>query len=117
LVRDCGYAADLPDRAAVLHAEIEVSGISYAAAKLQLALCFHLAVLDARDELAIGISRLRELTRSGDYAYYVEIAHFMAGLPLPENAPTARWIDGEQRTRERWRDVVVARRDRVHAVR
>ncbi|MBJ7002727.1 ATP/GTP-binding protein [Streptomyces sp. CRPSP2-6A1] len=112
LVRDAGYAADLPDRAAVLLAEIGVSGISYAAAKLHLTLCFHHAVLGAQDELEAGIARLRELTRSGDYAYYVEIAHFMADLPLPAETARARWIDGEQRTRERWRNIVTTRRER-----
>ncbi|MFF5476723.1 ATP/GTP-binding protein [Streptomyces sp. NPDC012935] len=117
LVREAGYAADLPDRAAVLLAEIDVSGISYAAAKLQLALCFHHAVLDARDELAAGISLLHELTRSGDYAYYVEIAHFMADLPLPPNVAQARWIDGERRTRERWRNIVMTRRNRLGTAR
>ncbi|MEV6961335.1 ATP/GTP-binding protein [Streptomyces sp. NPDC051207] len=115
LVRDAGYAADVPDRAAVLLAEISVSGISYAAAKLQLALCFHHAVFDARDELAAGISRLRELTDSGDYAYYVEIAHFMADLPLSTDTARARWIDGEQRTRERWRNIVMTRRNHLEA--
>ncbi|MEU2624768.1 ATP/GTP-binding protein [Streptomyces sp. NPDC007157] len=113
LVRDAGSATDLPDRAAVLLAEIDVSGVSYAAPKLQLALCFHHAVLDTREELAAGISRLRERTRSGDYAYYVEIAHFMAGLPLPTDTARARWIDGEERTRERWRGIVTTRRDHL----
>ncbi|MGA5057828.1 hypothetical protein ACPB99_10290 [Streptomyces pseudogriseolus] len=98
LVRDAGFYADLPDRAAVLLAEIGVSGISYAAAKLQLALCFHHAVLDAQDDLVDAITRLRELTQSGDYACHVEIAHFMAGLPLPEHTAQARWIDGRRST-------------------
>jgi hypothetical protein len=117
LVRDAGLAADLPERAAVLLAEIAVSGVSYAAAKLQLALCFHHAVLDAHDDLAAGIDCLRELTQSGDYAYYVDIAHFMAGLPLPEQAARARWIDGEERTRERWRSIVIRRRQLLDAAR
>lgn len=117
LVRDAGFAADLPGRAAVLLAEIGVSGISYAAAKLQLALCFHHAVLEAQDDLAIAITRLRELTQSGDYAYYVDIAHFMAGLPLPEHTARARWIDGEQQTRERWRHLVRARRNHLSTTR
>jgi hypothetical protein len=64
LVRDAGFAADVPDRAAILLAEI-----SYAAAKLQLALCFHHAVLDAQDDLATATAtataRLSELTQSG----------------------------------------------------
>ncbi|MFI7893359.1 ATP/GTP-binding protein [Streptomyces sp. CACIS-1.16CA] len=113
LVRDAGFSADVPDRAAALLAEIGVSGISYAAAKLQLALCFHHAVLDAQDVLVDTITRLRELTRSGDYAYYVEIAYFMAGLPLPEHTAQARWINGERRTRERWRHLVQTRRSRL----
>ncbi|WP_329412202.1 ATP/GTP-binding protein [Streptomyces sp. NBC_00704] len=113
LVRDAGFAADLPDRAAVLLAEIEVSGIAYAAAKLQLALCFHHAVLGVQDDVATAIASLRELTRSGDYAYYVDIAHFMAGLPLPEHTAGARWTDGERQTRERWRHLVMTRRGRT----
>jgi hypothetical protein len=117
LVRDAGFTADLPDRAAVLFAEIAVSGITYVAAKLQLALCFHHAVLDAQDDLAGAINRLRELTQNGYYAYYVEIAHFMAGLPLPPNTTRARWIDGEQQTRERWRNIVTTRRDHVATAR
>ncbi|MFD5913553.1 ATP/GTP-binding protein [Streptomyces massasporeus] len=117
LVRDAGFDADVPDRAAVLLAEIGVSGISYAAAKLQLALCFHHAVLDAQDVLVDAITRLRELTQSGDYAYYVEIAHFMAGLPFPEHTARARWIDGERQTRERWRHLVETRRRRLGTTR
>ncbi|WP_327168341.1 ATP/GTP-binding protein [Streptomyces subrutilus] len=117
LVRDAGFAADLSDRAAVLYSEIGVSGISYAAAKLQLVLCFHHAVLDARADLTVCITRLRELTQDGFYAYYVEIAHFMAGLPLPEHTTRATWIDGEQRTRQRWRDLVMARRDYIGSAR
>lgn len=54
--------------------------------------------------------RLRELTREGYYAYYVDIAHFMAGVPLGTSSQ-ARWIDGERPTRQRWRDLVIARRD------
>ncbi|MDX3851067.1 ATP/GTP-binding protein [Streptomyces sp. AK02-01A] len=117
LVRDAGFAGDVPDRAAVLLAEISGSGISYAAAKLQLALCFHHAVLDAQDDLTTAIARLRELTQSGDYAYYVEIAYYLADLPLPEDTARARWIDGEQRTRERWRDIVMTRRDHLSTAR
>ncbi|PVC97319.1 ATP/GTP-binding protein [Streptomyces sp. CS014] len=113
LVRDAGFSADVPDRAAALLAEIGVSGISYAAAKLQLALCFHHAVLDAQDVLVDTITRLRELTQSGDYAYYVEIAYFMAGLPFPEHTAQARWINGERQTRERWRHLVQTRRSHL----
>jgi hypothetical protein len=63
------------------------------------------------------ITRLRELTQSGDYAYYVEIAHFMAGLPFPEHTARVRWIDGERQTRERWRHLVENRRSRLGTTR
>ncbi|WP_442738395.1 hypothetical protein ACQUSN_21260 [Streptomyces pseudogriseolus] len=88
-----------------------------AAEEVELALCFHYAVLDAQDDLATAIARLRELTQSGDYAYYVEIAHFMAGLPLTEHIAPARWLDGERQTRERWRNLVETRRNRLGAAR
>ncbi|MEV7501637.1 ATP/GTP-binding protein [Streptomyces sp. NPDC093018] len=110
LIRDAGVAGDVPDRAADLLAEIGVSGLSYAATKLHLAVCFHHAVLDTQGRLMEEIARLREVTQNGDYAYYVEIAHFMAGLPLPEHTARAQWIDGEQQTRERWQSLVATRR-------
>ncbi|MEU5978706.1 hypothetical protein [Streptomyces sp. NPDC047315] len=113
VVRDAGWEADLSERAAVLFAEIEHSGLAYAATKLQLALCFHHAVLDDRDGVAAGIVRLRELTQNDNYAYYVEIAHFMADLPLSGHTARARWTDGEQRTRQRWRGLVLLRRRRT----
>ncbi|WP_405755672.1 hypothetical protein OG232_37805 [Streptomyces sp. NBC_01411] len=70
---------------------------------LELAVCFHHAVLDTA-EVTTGISRLRDVTRNGDYAY------FMAGRPL--NAPSpARWLDGGQVARRRWRGLVTTRRD------
>ncbi|MFJ3861543.1 hypothetical protein ACIPRL_35620 [Streptomyces sp. NPDC090085] len=55
-----------------------------------------------------AISRLRDLTRGGDYACYVDIAHFMADMPL-NRASAAHWLDGEQQTRSRWRSLVTAR--------
>jgi hypothetical protein len=110
---DLGHPCVRIKQPTVLLAEIDVCGISYAAAKLQLALCFHHAVLDAQDDLATAITRLRELTQSGDYTYYVEIAHFMADLPLPEHTARALWTDGERQTRERWRNLVETRRSRL----
>ncbi|MBE8477727.1 MULTISPECIES: hypothetical protein [Streptomyces] len=110
LVRDAGRGADVLDRGAVLRAEIDVSGIAYAAAKLQLALCFHHAVLGDDAGLQLAIDQLRGLTRRGGYAYYVDIAYFMGDLPLPVAAPGPRWVDGQRRTRQRWRGLVTARR-------
>jgi hypothetical protein len=35
----------------------------------------------------------------------------MADLPLPADHPAPQWLDGEQATRTRWRDLVAARRE------
>ncbi|MER6015971.1 hypothetical protein [Streptomyces bluensis] len=58
---------------------------------------------------AAAIGRLRENTRDGDYAYYRDIAHFMASQPFEEPSP-ARWIEGERQARQQWRELVTARR-------
>ncbi|MEV6726616.1 hypothetical protein AB0M94_37490 [Streptomyces xanthochromogenes] len=57
------------------------AGLDTAQATLELAMCFHHAVRGAADCAAASIARLHNLTRDGDYAYYLDIAHFMAGLP------------------------------------
>ncbi|WP_336116500.1 hypothetical protein [Streptomyces sp. PTD9-10] len=76
LVRDAGFAADLPGRAAVLLAEIGVSGL---------------------------LHRHRPLH----------------GRPSTFRAhpARARWIDGEQQTRERWRHLVTTRRNHLATTR
>ncbi|MFF0066513.1 hypothetical protein ACFYRC_34265 [Streptomyces sp. NPDC005279] len=66
--------------------------------------------------MSASITRLNDLTRSGDYAYYIDIAHFMADLPHDSPSPP-RWLDGEQATRQRWRSLVTARRHHLHAAR
>ncbi|MGP4001557.1 ATP/GTP-binding protein [Streptomyces sp. 8N706] len=109
LVRDAGEPADWEDRAAHLRTEISIAGLTSAETTLELAVCFHHAVRGADDELAAVITRLRDLTQSGNYAYYVDLAHFMAGLTLAVPS-RARWLDGEQLTRSRWRALVTARR-------
>lgn len=58
------------------------------------------------------IARLRESTRGGDYAYYSDIAAFMAGLPV-ETASTARWVAGAPAARRRRHALVTARKNRV----
>ncbi|MFC9429567.1 hypothetical protein [Streptomyces sp. NPDC056987] len=97
LVRDAGCARDVEDRARRLRTDIRVAGLASTEATLDLALCFHHAVQDERAALATTIARLRERTHSGDYAYYTDLTHFMAGLPLPAPSP-ARWLDTEQET-------------------
>ncbi|OKI37470.1 ATP/GTP-binding protein [Streptomyces sp. TSRI0281] len=108
LLRDAGTAG-VEDRAQVLAAEISTSGLAFAQAKLELALAFHHAVRDDHNQTAASIRRLRELTRPDYYAYYTDIAHFMAGLPLTHPSP-AQWLEGEHTTRNRWRALVEARR-------
>jgi hypothetical protein len=54
------------------------------------------------------IARLRKNTRGGDFAYYGDIAAFMAGV-APAHLSGTPWVDGEPATRERWRDLVTAR--------
>ncbi|MDX3697460.1 hypothetical protein PV726_46145 [Streptomyces europaeiscabiei] len=75
-------------------------------------LAFHHAVRDDHAQVAGVIARLRESTRGGDYAYYSDIAHFMAGLPV-EAPSTALWVDGELTARQRWHALVTARKDRA----
>lgn len=116
LLRDAGTHAGLEDRAQVLQAEISTSGLAFTHSKLELALAFHHAVRGHQDGITAGIRRLRELTREDYYAYYVDIAHFMAGL-FADEPSTARWIDGPQTTRQRWRALVTARRDYLRAAR
>ncbi|MEU2718747.1 hypothetical protein [Streptomyces sp. NPDC007205] len=81
---------------------------------LQLAAAFHQALLDDHAALAATLSRLREQTQNGDYAYYIDIVSFMAGLPLPADHTAPQWLDGEQATRTRWRTLVTARQHRLH---
>ncbi|WP_034091999.1 hypothetical protein [Streptacidiphilus albus] len=122
LVRDAGRPGpDFQDRVRALRTEITAAGPPAARATLQLALCFHHAVLDTGTatvtdpDLDAAIARLRELTATGDHGYYADIAHFMADRPLPPHpvSPT-RWIDPKPLIRDRWRDLVIARRTRLH---
>ncbi|MFD5399286.1 hypothetical protein ACFWJW_34395 [Streptomyces sp. NPDC127097] len=48
-------------------------------ATLELALCFHHAVRDDHEGIAANIGRLRELTISGDYAYYTYVSEPFCG--------------------------------------
>ncbi|MFE6853388.1 hypothetical protein ACFVDH_21685 [Streptomyces sp. NPDC057674] len=108
LVRDAGTDRDVLDRVHVLREEIRVSGVAIATAILELVVCFHQAVLGDNQGVTGTIARLRDLTGSGDYAYYSDIAAFMAGRTVP--SASARWIDDEATVRRRWRQLVTARR-------
>ncbi|MFJ9380334.1 ATP/GTP-binding protein [Streptomyces sp. NPDC101455] len=109
LIRDAGTPA-LDDRVRALRTELDVAGLTSMAPVLELALAFHQAALDDHAGLFATVSRLRELTQDGDGAYYIDIVHFMAGLPLPAQHTAPQWLDGEEATRGRWHALVVARR-------
>ncbi|MFF1405105.1 ATP/GTP-binding protein [Streptomyces sp. NPDC058294] len=113
LVRDAGTLPGL-ETARDLRAETRDAGITAAEAVLELALAFHHAVLGEQDKVRAVIDRLHELARTGDYAYYADIVHYMGGLALPGPA-SARWLDGADAVRNRWHDLVQTRRARLGA--
>ncbi|MEU7244910.1 hypothetical protein ACI2L4_35125 [Streptomyces sparsogenes] len=100
------------DRVQLLRAEAQVAGVVAAEAILSLGVAFHCAVANDHNQITASINRLRTLTQGGAHAYYIDIAHFMADQPLAEPS-TARWLDGAEPTRRRWRALVTARRDLV----
>ncbi|WP_093872096.1 hypothetical protein [Streptomyces sp. TLI_105] len=108
LLLDAGTDRDVLDRAHVLREEIRISGVAIATAILELIVCFHEAVLGDGRGITETIARLRDLTVGGDYAYYTDIAAFMADLPIPPSS--VRWVDDEATVRGRWRHLVLARR-------
>ncbi|MFB8183235.1 ATP/GTP-binding protein [Streptomyces sp. NPDC055966] len=112
-IRDAGNLA-LDDRIHTLRTELDNAGLTSMTPTLELAAAFHQAVLDETDAHAATLTRLREQTQNGDYAYYVDIASFMAGLPLPADHTAPQWLDGEQATRDRWRTLVTARLHHLH---
>ncbi|MGW6857828.1 ATP/GTP-binding protein [Streptomyces xanthophaeus] len=113
LIRDAGTLPSL-EPARTLRTEIREAGITAAEAALELALAFHHAVADEPDKVQGVVDRLNRLVRNGEYAYYADIAHFMAALPLP--VPSAiRWTTTEDDVRSSWRGLVQARHDHLLA--
>ncbi|MEV3926453.1 MULTISPECIES: hypothetical protein [Actinomycetes] len=110
VIKDAGSDPTVVDRARALHAEATAAGLPYLIRYLELGLALHHAVRDATDELAATIGRLHELTGSGDFGFFTDIACFMAELPLPESGAQVRWLDGETAVRARWHALVAARR-------
>ncbi|TDU80673.1 hypothetical protein [Streptomyces sp. KS 21] len=97
LAREASTLTDL-EGARALRAEIHAAGINSAEAVFELALALHHAVLGDHDKVRTVIHRLHELAQRGDYAYYADVAHYMAGLPLPAPSPTT-WLDGPDAVR------------------
>lgn len=113
LIRGAG-SDGVDDQIATLRTELEIAGLASLTPAIELACAFHQAVLDDHSALRATLVRLRELTSHEDHAYFVDIAHFMADMPL-DQASGARWLDGEQHTRSRWRGLVLARQAYLNA--
>ncbi|MGW4878663.1 hypothetical protein ACWEPI_19110 [Streptomyces sp. NPDC004262] len=107
LIRNAG-SDSVDDQIATLRTELDIAGLASLTPAIELAGAFHHAVLNDHTALHATLARLRELTSDEDHAYFVDIAHFMADLPL-DQASGARWLDDEQHTRSRWRGLVIAR--------
>ncbi|MEU3407550.1 ATP/GTP-binding protein [Streptomyces sp. NPDC006670] len=108
LIKDAGTDGVI-DRARSLNTDITGAGLPFLHRFVELALSFHHAVREEDQELASAIGRLRELTATGDFTYFTDIAHFMGGLPLP-GPTTTQWIDSPDAVRARWQDLVQTRR-------
>ncbi|MDX5566606.1 ATP/GTP-binding protein, partial [Streptomyces sp. ID05-04B] len=108
LIKDAG-TGDVTARAESLRTTIDAAGLPFLHRFVELALAFHHAVRGEDQGLAVTIGRLRAFTANGDFAYFTDIAHFMAGLPLPGPTVT-RWISSEQAVRDRWHRLVHDRR-------
>ncbi|MFC1405764.1 MULTISPECIES: tetratricopeptide repeat protein [Streptacidiphilus] len=115
LVRDAGTDHAIADRVSVLRAQIDVAGLLWLIPLLETALVFHHAVRDDQGELTAAITRLQAATATGDFAYYVDIAHYMADLPLPAGS-AVRWLEDPELIRTRWRRLVMDRRPGIATV-
>lgn len=116
VIRDAGSPA-VDDRVRALRTELDVAGLTSMTPTLDVAVAFHQAVLDDHEALAATIARLREQTSDGTFAYYTDIACFMADLRLPDTHTPPRWLDSERATRARWRSLVTARRELLRITR
>ncbi|MEU7369692.1 hypothetical protein AB0B92_29825 [Streptomyces hygroscopicus] len=94
LIRIAGTPGSaVENRASVRRADIRTAGVTAVEVTLELGLCFHHAVR-GDDAVQTAIARLHDLTQSGDYACYIDIAHFMADLPLPaDRAQQTQWVE------------------------
>lgn len=113
LIKDAGTPGII-DGAQALHADIDRAGLPYLHRFVELAVAFHHAVREEGQDLAATIDRLRTLTVTGDFAYFCDIACFMAALPLPGPSPI-RWTTSEDDVRTAWRGLVQARQQHLRA--
>lgn len=115
LARDAGITGNLA-AARALRGSICDAGITATSATLELTLAFHHAVRNEPDEVRTVITRLRELTTADDHSFYVDIAHYMADLPLPGPSSVV-WLSSDQSVREHWLNLVSDRREHLRSTR
>ncbi|MFI8515330.1 tetratricopeptide repeat protein [Streptomyces sp. NPDC085460] len=108
LVRTARHAGEeFAGRADRLQAETAASGITAAGLLLELAVVYHHAVRGDEAAAREALARLARLTTGGDYAYFLDAAHHMAGLVLPAPS-TVRWAGDADAVPARWRALVAA---------
>ncbi|MFJ3205802.1 hypothetical protein [Streptomyces sp. NPDC086989] len=103
-------ARSSPGRAQSLNAEIDAAGLPFLHRFVELAVAFQHAVREEDQELAAAIGRLRELTATGNFAYFTDIALFMAETPMPEPS-AARWVTAQEDVRAAWRSLLQTRQE------
>lgn len=113
LLRDAGTDDDLPRRGQEVVARAEASGLTSSVAYARLAMCFHAAILGDASLIATARTGLETCVRGVEFAYLVELSHFMTGTLPPDHLPRAQWIDGSRRTADRWVELVRGRHRRI----
>ncbi|WKV73510.1 hypothetical protein AW27_019485 [Streptomyces sp. PCS3-D2] len=80
-IKDVG-TDEVTARSQALRPDIGAAGLPFLHRFVELALAFHHAVRGEDQDRAAAIGRLRALTANGDFAYFTDIAHLMAGFSL-----------------------------------
>ena len=87
-----------------------IAGLGSSAAYARFAVCFHHAIRAEEQALRHARERMSRDVNGGEYAYLVEISHFLDDSEPPQSLPRAKWIGGTTVVRERWRALVDNRR-------
>ncbi|WP_326600308.1 ATP/GTP-binding protein [Streptomyces sp. NBC_01803] len=113
LLRDAGNDGDVQDRAEAVVREAEVGGLSSSIAYARFALCFHAVITGEVSLIATARSQLQRCVRGAEFAYLLELSYFMTGSEPPHHLHRAQWIDGRERTADRWSGLVIGRRRHI----
>jgi len=117
LLRDAGSDPGLAERAASVEADAQASGLSSSVAYIRFTICFHYAIAADAEGLTRARRRLRECVSGAEFAYLVEISHFLDLSEPPDDLPKAAWIDGLEQTRSRWAQLADDRRMAIRMLR